>query len=269
MIPDDVRRYAEDPGAFGPDLPPQSGLERILTDRYCLMLGPVPSFTIVSRLRLEPSVVAATVTEVRAHVRERRHRRATWWVGSSATPADLGERLRAHGFVPDDGPGSESHATSMALVHEPPRAPADVVARRVDSLDEFRLAGSLGAEAFGSPEEEREEWDAIAEERYAAERAGHAPRCYLAFVDGDPVGTARAIVADDVPAVMLIGGAVLPHARGRSVYRALVRARWDDAAAAGTPALVTQAGTLSRPILERLGFEPVADVEILVDPEPA
>lgn len=66
---------------------------------------------------------------------------------------------------------------------------------------------------------------------------------------------------------MLIGGGVLEHARGGGVYRALVRARWDDAVAAGTPALVTQAGALSRPILERLGFEAVAEIEILLDRE--
>jgi hypothetical protein len=30
VIPEDVRRYAEDPGAWGPDLPPESGLTRIL-----------------------------------------------------------------------------------------------------------------------------------------------------------------------------------------------------------------------------------------------
>ena len=39
------------------------------------------------------------------------------------------------------------------------------------------------------------------------------------------------------------------------MYRALVRARWDDAVAAGQPALVVHAGAMSRPILERLGFQ--------------
>jgi hypothetical protein len=64
----------------------------------------------------------------------------------------------------------------------------------------------------------------------------------------------------------MIGGGVLPAARGRGIYRALVRARWDDAVAAGTPALCTQAGAMSRPILEGLGFQPVAEHEILLDP---
>jgi hypothetical protein len=35
--------------------------------------------------------------------------------------------------------------------------------------------------------------------------------------------------------------------------------------ARGTPALVTQGGSMSRPILERLGFEPVGHVHMLLD----
>ena len=46
-------------------------------------------------------------------------------------------------------------------------------------------------------------------------------------------------------------------ARGRGAYRAVVRARWDAAVARGTPALAVGAGPMSRPILERLGFEQV------------
>jgi hypothetical protein len=65
---------------------------------------------------------------------------------------------------------------------------------------------------------------------------------------------------------MLISGGVLANARGRGAYRALVRARWDDAVAAGQPALVVHAGAMSRPILERLGFQAVAEQEVLLDP---
>ena len=63
----------------------------------------------------------------------------------------------------------------------------------------------------------------------------------------------------------LFGAAVLPEARGRGAYRALVRARWEDAAARGTPVLVTQAGRMSAPILLRAGFEEVARIHILID----
>ena len=89
---------------------------------------------------------------------------------------------------------------------------------------------------------------------------------YLALVDGTPVGAARALVEDGLPAVMLISGGVLAEARGTAAYRALVRARWDEAVEAGQPALVVHAGAMSRPILERLGFHAVAEQEVLLDP---
>ena len=65
--------------------------------------------------------------------------------------------------------------------------------------------------------------------------------------------------------LLLYGGATAEHARGRGAYRALIRARWDEAVALGTPALITQGGSMSRPILERLGFERVGEVHMLLD----
>ena len=65
---------------------------------------------------------------------------------------------------------------------------------------------------------------------------------------------------------MLISGGVLAEARGHGAYRALVRARWDDAVGAGQHALVVHAGAMSRPILERLGFHAAAEQEVLLDP---
>jgi hypothetical protein len=64
---------------------------------------------------------------------------------------------------------------------------------------------------------------------------------------------------------LLYGGATLPSARGRGAYRALIRARWDEAVALGTPALITQGGSMSGPILERLRFERVGEVHMLLD----
>ena len=265
MVPEDVRRFAEDPSAFG-EIAPDSGYERVLTERYCVLLGSVPTFTSVSHLRLDPDDVSEALAEVRALVADRGHREAIWWVGTSATPADLADRLRVHGLVPDDRPGSEPHATTMVLTTEPPAGPEGIEARRVADLDEFRLANRIGGAAFGSPQGDTEAWDAISEDRFAAELAGVAPRTYLAWVEGEPVATARAVFDDTCPAVLMIGGAVLPNARGRGVYRTLVRTRWDDAVAAGMPALTTQAGTMSRPILDHLGFQTVAEQEVLLDP---
>jgi hypothetical protein len=259
VIAEDLHRFAEDPAAYG-EIDPRSGFERVLTDEYCLLLGPVPSFTQLSRLRLDPDTVAETIHEVRAEIARRGHRRATWSVTSSAAPGDLADRLYAHGFVADD------HYGALVLTAAPPAAPDGVVARRIASFEEFKLASELSRAAFGNREDRAAEWDAIAESQFALERAGHGPRVYLVFVDDRPAGSGLALFEDGLPAGLLVGGGVVAEARGRGAYRALVRARWDDAVTSGFDALCVHGGPMSRPILERLGFECVAEIELLLDP---
>ena len=88
-------------------------------------------------------------------------------------------------------------------------------------------------------------------------------RAYGAWIDGRLAGAGRAYFT---PAgVMMAGGATAEWARGRGAYRALVRARWDDAEARGTPALGVHAKETSAPILRRLGFERVLRFRRLQD----
>ncbi len=215
-------------------------------------------FTNVQRLRLQDGEAERTLEEVRAVVRERSAvPRIDWWIGSSATPPGLAERLVELGLTRD-----REGATAMVCVEPPPEA-AGVEARRVATLDEYSAAHRIAHGAFGDEQEVVERWRAIEAERWQAEQADPRAFTYLAWLDGEPVGSARGIFQPD--GVLCIGGAVAGHARGRGAYRALVRARWNDAVAAGTPALVVQAGAMSRPILERSGFVPVAEIDVLYD----
>ena len=86
---------------------------------------------------------------------------------------------------------------------------------------------------------------------------------HAVWLDGEIVCTGTASPTDH--GLLLYGGATAERARGRGAYRALNRARWDDAVALGTPALITQGGSMSRPILERLGFERVGELHMLLD----
>jgi len=88
-------------------------------------------------------------------------------------------------------------------------------------------------------------------------------RQFLALIDGEPVATGRSTYTD--VGVLLNGGSTIESARGRGAYRALVRARWEEGRRRGTPALVTQAGAQSRPILSGLGFVEVAEIRVLLD----
>jgi GNAT superfamily N-acetyltransferase len=243
---------AEYPNSFGPL---GRGDERIETARYTLCMGAGRRWNTVQRQRFRVDEVDDVLAEVRSLLRARRRDRTQWEIGSAAEPPDLVERLLERGLVRD----TEPYAVALLLTTEPPLGPPEIIARRVETFDEFAAAHAVQAEAFGTPEDE------IAESRASLrERWRDTPNIvYAAWLDGAVVGAGTC--APTPKGLLLYGGATLERARGRGAYRALLRARWDEAAARGTPALMTQAGAMSRPILERLGFKPVGHVHMLLD----
>jgi GNAT superfamily N-acetyltransferase len=84
-----------------------------------------------------------------------------------------------------------------------------------------------------------------------------------AWLDGELVAAAGA--TPTTRGMLLWGGSVRADARGRGCYRALVRARWDDAVRRGTPALTVSANDRSSPVLRRLGFEQVLEFRRIED----
>jgi Fe2+ transport system protein FeoA len=225
--------------------------ERIADDRFVLWMGrgDEPGWNVAQRFRLDDNEVEGVREEIHTILRARGRTGCTWEIGSSATPTDLVERLLDLGLV-DDEPTPV--AVGMVLTEPPAKPPADVEVRRASTAAEHLAAARIAAVAFGMPEP-------------TAARPENDPNnvVYLAYVDAEPV--ARASAAFGEHAVSLFGGSTLPAARGRGAYRALVAARWDDAVARGTPALVTQASPMSRPILARLGFREVCEIRILLD----
>jgi hypothetical protein len=255
VVAPEVAEFAESPDAF---TVPGPAFRRFLTDRYSLLLGPSPHFTSVQRLRLVD--VEADVAEIRALASRHGHHGAVWWVGAATAPPDLHDRLVDLGARPPSDRVADLTALATTVAPEP--GPPDVDARPVASLDELVACAEIGWDAFGTPphlraaERERleEAWD---------ERTDVAVR-FVAFVDGLAAGQALGVYCPR--GCLLVGGATRPGARGRGAYRALVRARWDEAVRRGTPTLVTQAAPTSEPILRRLGFVEVCRLRRLEDP---
>ena len=224
--------------------------ERDDLGRYVLWMGrgDEPGWNVAQRFRLGEDDVDEVRAEIHARLRSKGRTACTWEVGTHATPGDLVDRLLARGLVDDATP----LAVGMVLTDAPAGGRPDVEVRRATTPEDRLAAARIAAIAFGMPEPVavREETD-------------DDNIVYIALVDGEPV--ARATASFSEHGVTLFGGATLPEARGRGAYRALVAARWDDAARRGTPALVTQASPMSRPILRRLGFREVCEIRILLD----
>jgi len=263
VIPDAVRLFAEETDRFLPDPEPPS--RRIRDDRFLLFLGPTPYLNFVSCVRVDGSGVPQLVDEVRARVGADR-RRVIWVVGPSCVPADLAERLQQLGFVPADKPPFEPVGTAMALTNPPETGGTETVeVRPVESYEEFLMFDKIASASFGEDERDRAAFAEAAPRRFAAFQARDDYIRLLAYIDGSPVASGAANACE---LGLLLGGAgTLPAARGRGAYRALVRARWEEAVRRGTPALVILAGAMSRPILERLGFERVCELSVLLDSE--
>jgi hypothetical protein len=246
-----LREVAEYPNSFGPLA---AGDERIDTGRYTLCLGPGSTWNTVQRQRFPLEEVDDVLAEVRAELRSRGRTQTQWEVGSSAAPG-LVDALLERGLVPDRDP----YAVALVLTREPPAIPPVFTARQVATLEELEAAAEVQWEAFEATPEEIDEARRLLPERF---RDGTNLR-HAIWLEGEIVCTGMS--APTERGLLLYGGATRPSARGRGAYRALIRARWDDAMALGTPALITQGGSMSRPILERLGFERVGEVHMLLD----
>jgi hypothetical protein len=247
VLTPELREFAAAPRAYLPH--PDDAT--IVDDARChLVVRSDGRWAGVCRLQLADGEVEAFFAEVAARAPDAL---VEWIVAEWATPADLVERLRTLGCR-EPGPPYDPVFSALATDREPPAVDGFEI-RRVETFEDF-LAG-LEVQVAASPD--AAEWA----DRYRADaertwqrRRGRDGGEWLAWQDGRAVGYAGAIAGPR--GLFLTGGATVPEARGRGCYRALTRARWDDAVRRGTPGLVVHAqeGT-SRPILEGVGFERV------------
>jgi len=138
-----LREVAEYPNSFGP-LGPND--ERIVTGRFTLCMGQGRSWNTVQRQRFAADEVDAVLEEVRSLLQIRGRTRTQWEVGSSAQPPDLVDLLLERGLVRVDDP----YAVASVLTASPPPSPPGIVARRVETFDEYAAANDVQLEAFGA-----------------------------------------------------------------------------------------------------------------------
>jgi GNAT superfamily N-acetyltransferase len=239
-------QLAENTGAY---LLPRPSYETVVTDDYTYIAGPNNAWVLEIR---EPNVEWA-----RAESQRRGIQLVEWWVGWSVRPS-LADDLLSIGLVPDDEPV----LTGMTCATPPPAAP-HVEVRAIETAAQYLEAIAVDWEVWQLSDEERAKRRATEVDRFDEDHAAGTAHHWAAYDDGRPVGFGRGIDMED--GVALMGGAVLTDARGRGVDRALVRARWDHAVARGTPLLVVQAGRMSAPVLDGLGFVRHGEIRLFAD----
>ena len=230
--------------AMGPFLEPAAGRLQRVADGYVLTAEVGHTWAQVERLRLREDALSDAIADVESFMHESATERASWWLTERSTPAE--EAYLAAGLRRVEG--DYLHA-AMVLTTEPPPVEGPEV-RKVETFEEFAESRRLAREAFGNPHQRNP-----TDEELAAEWEHRLHPIFAAWLDGRMASVGSAVYTR--AGGYLLGGSTAAWARGRGAYRAVVRARWDEAVRRGAPALAVGAGPMSKPILARLGFEQV------------
>jgi GNAT superfamily N-acetyltransferase len=173
-----------------------------------------------------------------------------WKIRGHDHPADLTDRLRAAGFTAQD---EETILIGLTKdMASPPVLPDGVALRRVTEAADMHRIAAMESVIWG------QDLSMIGDD--LAGRIAAAPddiTVLVAEADGELVSAAWLVFRTGTEFAGLWGGSTLPTWRGRGIYRALVAARAEIAAARGVSYLQVDASDDSAPILRRLGFHAV------------
>ncbi len=262
-IPALVRRAAIFPELDLPDPPPEHPYEVIRADGYAIGIFPGLSFGQVSVSAVGTDAIEQTIEDARSTLATYGMSQGAWMVPEAASPAGVVDELRRLGMVPYEEPPLEPRFAAMAALLPPDLGLSDAEVRPARTFEEYQAGNRIAGVAFEVSEEDRVAFEAQERRLWEIQSAGGPFRSFIALIDGDIVGSSSSI--DGANATYLSGGSTREDMRGRGVYRALVRARWDAAVERGIPALTVRAGQMSQPILKRLGFVTVGWIDCMLD----
>ena len=174
-----------------------------------------------------------------------------WKVYGHDLPADLGLRLGAAGFEPDE----PETLMVFDLAKGPPggAVPAGIEIRRVADAAGLKDLLAVSGAAFGRD-------DGWRIEAFGPRLVDPTLGLYVAYADGRPVSAGRVELPPGRSFAGLWGGGTVPAYRGLGIYRGLVAARAEEALRRGYRYLRVDARDTSRPVLERLGFMALTSV---------
>jgi hypothetical protein len=175
----------------------------------------------------------------------------SWFVYEHDRPAGLGERLAARGFEEDE-PGVVM-VLDLAAAPESLLAPPGADVRAVTARAGLEDVIAVESEVWG------------VDCGWMRQRLGDHLEIpgylsvYVAYADGQPACAAWTYFYPNSHFAGLWGGSTVAGQRGRGLYTATLLARAQEAARRGVRFLMVDTTEMSRPIVAKHGFEPLAE----------
>jgi GNAT superfamily N-acetyltransferase len=171
-----------------------------------------------------------------------------WKLYEHDQPSNLKERLQAHGFKIE-----EPEATLVLDLQEAPKIllkPITHTIRQITDPEHIEMVQQIEEEVW------QEDYTQLANilTRTLIEYPENI-RIYVAYIEEKPVSVAWMYLPQGSRFASLWGGSTLETYRGRGLYTALLAVRLQEAMRRQREFLTVDAGPLSRPILEKFGFQ--------------
>jgi hypothetical protein len=207
-----------------------------------------PFFKGVVNTHLSAVDVEAAIEQVMAWFKERRAPYYRWWFSSHTEPADLKDRLVAHGFSIqfDNDPGMIADLTALDAAFSPP---PDVDVFRVQTADQLVQWRDVLHNSIGMPAASAQAWiDAT-----LAMGLDHPSwRVYLATLNGIPAATSLVFDGGGTAGIYAVG--TLSPARGKGLGGAVTLKAMFDSRDAGYENSVLFSSPLGYSVYRRIGF---------------
>jgi GNAT superfamily N-acetyltransferase len=227
------------------DPPAEVGVERVWADGVLRTVG---AYNFIGWWTFGADETGQAVTREAAFFR---YKGVQWKVFDHDGPPNLAAALQAAWFA-EDGPETFL-ALDLDAVSAHFDAPPGIEVRQVTDRAGAADLVAVSEAAFGRDEPWRLE-------QLVGRLNDPTQALFVAYDSGVPVSSGRLELAPGKAFAGLYGGGTRPDYQGRGVYRALVAARAAEARRRGHRFLTVDARETSRPILQRIGFEPLTTI---------
>lgn len=232
------------------------GIEKLPAGREFAYISdiPFPMFNGLIGPWFTPQSADASIEAIIAETAAR-HVSTLWWVTPDSEPADIRERLVAHGFQRQDQcPGM---AIDLAHLGEED-LPDGVTIDRVRTLDDLDAWGTVLFRGYPLPDEVFEPYMRIMQSVDLGEDTSF--QSFIASLHGVPVATSTVVYGRREAGIYNV--VTLPDFRGRGIGRAITLAPLLEARRRGYRIGVLHASDMGLPVYRRLGFKEYCTIDL-------
>lgn len=191
--------------------------------------------------------IEAKINEILAFFRTR-NIDPSWTIGPSTRPTDLGEILRAHGFVYSDS--TTGMAIDLKTLNENVFTNEDLAIIEIEDLEKLKILRAIEIAGFGASEIAAQYYyDSYA---YSGFGNGTPWHHYIGWLHGEPVAIASLLLHAGVAGIY--GVATIPQSRRQGVAAAMTLHALHEARKLGYYVAILSPTEMSEALYRRIGF---------------